>query len=436
MKSKQRIAIVGSGISGLSAAWLLGRTYDVTLFEAGSYLGGHTNTVDVMVDGKTHPVDTGFLVFNRQCYQNLIAMFALLGINSVETEMSFSVSLENPDLEWSGKSLLTVFGQKRNLFSREFWSMLSDVLRFNRESIAWLASHPENRITLRKFLIDGEYSEAFTDWYLLPMAAAIWSSPTGQILDMPLSTFVRFCQNHCLLQVADRPMWHTVKGGGREYVKKIAAQLDDVRLNCPVTGVTREADGLHVAYQGGSEVYDQVVMACHSDQSLRILGMTASEGQRDVLSAVRYQTNRALLHTDTRLLPRNPKLWSAWNYFAGNGKPGTQPVGVSYLINKLQPLPFETPVMVTLNPAREPDAGKVLAEFEYDHPIFDSAAIAAQRRLSGVQGENGIWLAGAWGGYGFHEDGLVSALGVCNGLGVRAPWQGEIETVPRLMEPA
>lgn len=436
MTSKQRIAVVGSGISGLATAWLLGRNYEVTLFEAADYLGGHTNTVDVTLDGKTHPVDTGFLVFNRQSYPNLIAMFTLLGINSVETEMSFSVSLENPDMEWSGKSLLTVFGQKRNLFSREFWSMISDVLRFNRESIGWLASHPENRITLRKFLIDGEYCEAFTDWYLLPMAAAIWSSPTGQILDMPLSTFVRFCQNHCLLQVGDRPMWHTVKGGARQYVQKIAAQLEDVRLSCPVSAVTRVESGLLVTYQGGSEVFDQVVMACHSDQSKRILGTTASEGQREVLAAVRYQTNRALLHTDARLLPRNPKLWSAWNYFAGSGRPGQQPVGVSYLINKLQPLPFETPVMVTLNPAREPEPAKVIAEFEYEHPIFDSAAIAAQRRLARVQGENGIWLAGAWGGYGFHEDGLVSALGVCNRLGVRAPWQGEVEPVPRLMEPA
>lgn len=424
MQGKQRIAVVGAGISGLAAAWLLNRRHDVTLFEAGAYLGGHTNTVDVTLDGKTHPVDTGFLVFNEKTYPNLIALFSLLGVESVETEMSFAVSLENPDLEWAGSNLATVFGQKRNLVRRPFWRMLSDILRFNRESAAWITAHPGDRCSLRDFLIDGRYSNSFSDWYLLPMAAAIWSCPTSQMLDMPLASFVRFCQNHGLLQVFDRPMWRTVKGGGREYVKKIAAQLDDIRLACPVAGITRDEQGLTVLHAAGAERFDQVVMACHSDQALKILGATASHGQREVLSAIRYQPNRALLHTDPALLPRNPKLWSAWNYFAGNGTPGEQPVGVSYLINRLQPLPFETPVVVTLNPAREPDPAKVIAAFDYEHPIFDAAAIAAQQDLAAVQGEGGIWLAGAWGSYGFHEDGLKSALRVANGLGAEAPWQG------------
>jgi predicted NAD/FAD-binding protein len=254
--------------------------------------------------------------------------------------------------------------------------------------------------------------------------------------DMPLATFIRFCQNHGLLQVFDRPLWRTVKGGGREYVRKIAAQLDDIRLACPVSAVTREADGLRVTHAGGSEHFDQVVMACHSDQALAILGFSATDGQREVLSAIRYQPNRALLHTDPALLPRDRKLWSAWNYFAGSGEPGEQPVGVSYLINKLQPLPFETPVVVTLNPAREPDPARVLAEFEYAHPIFDGPAIAAQQRLASVQGENGIWLAGAWGSYGFHEDGLKSALRVVNGMGIRAPWQGAAALAVRQLENA
>ena len=430
MNKKQRIAVVGAGISGLASAWLLSREHEVTLFEAGSYLGGHTNTVDVTLEGKTHPVDTGFLVFNERTYPNLIAMFALLGVESVETEMSFAVSLENPDLEWAGSNLATVFGQKRNLIRRSFWSMLSDILRFNRESVAWLASHPDNQRSLRDFLREGRYSDAFADWYLLPMAAAIWSCPTGQMLDTPLSTFVRFCQNHGLLQIFDRPTWRTVQGGGREYVKKIAALLDDIRLACPVHTVRREVGGLRVTHAAGSDLYDQVVMACHSDQSLAILGNAASDGQRGVLASVRYQPNRALLHTDRALLPRDEKLWSAWNYFAGTGEPGHQPVGVSYLINKLQPLPFKTPVVVTLNPAREPDPAKVIAEFDYAHPIFDGPAIAAQQRLASVQGENGIWLAGAWGSYGFHEDGLKSALRVVNGLGVMAPWQGAPAVAP------
>ena len=247
MQNATNVAIVGSGISGLACAWLLSQRYRVTLFEAAPRLGGHTNTVDVTLDGKTHPVDTGFLVFNEKTYPNLIALFATLGVESVQTEMSFAVSLENPDLEWAGSSLATVFGQKRNLLRPAFWTMLSDILRFNRESTAWLLSHPNDQRSLRDFLETGKYSAAFSDWYLLPMAAAIWSCPTGQMRDMPLATFIRFCQNHGLLQVFDRPMWRTVQGGGREYVKKIAAQLDDIRLACPVRAVTRAADGLTVA---------------------------------------------------------------------------------------------------------------------------------------------------------------------------------------------
>jgi len=432
MHGKQRIAVVGAGISGLASAWLLSRQHEVTLFEAGAYLGGHTNTVDVTLEGRTHPVDTGFLVFNEKTYPNLIAMFALLGVESVETEMSFAVSLENPDLEWAGSSLATVFGQKRNLIRPQFWSMLSDILRFNRESTAWLLSHPDKQRSLRDFLSEGRYSSAFADWYLLPMAAAIWSCPTGQMRDMPLATFIRFCQNHGLLQVFDRPLWRTVKGGGREYVEKIAARLDDIRLACPVGAISREANGLRVSHAKGSERFDQVVMACHSDQALAILGFSATDAQREVLAAIRYQPNRAVLHTDRALLPRDEKLWSAWNYFAGRGEPGEQPVGVSYLINKLQPLPFKTPVVVTLNPAREPNPARVIAEFDYAHPIFDRPAIAAQQKLAPVQGENGIWLAGAWGSYGFHEDGLKSALRVANGLGIQAPWQGEVAPARQL----
>lgn len=424
--NRSRIAVVGSGIAGLSSAWLLSRRYDVTLFEAESRLGGHTNTVDVTVDGVSHPVDTGFLVFNDRTYPNLIALFALLGVESSASEMSFSVSLATPDLEWAGSSAATLFGQRSNLRRPAFWRMLGDILRFNRESTAWLAAHPGSDLSLGDFLVAHGYSAQFANWYLLPMAAAIWSCPTGRMRDMPLAPFVRFCNNHGLLQIFDRPAWRTVRGGGREYVRRMAAMLDDVRTSCPVRYLRRDASGWQVTHAAGSEHFDQVVLACHSDQALALLGSAASHAQRAVLAALPYQANRAILHADASLLPRRRKLWSAWNYVAGAGPADAQPVGVTYLLNRLQPLPFASPLMVTLNPPHEPDPAKVFASFEYAHPIFDAAAVRAQAKLSAIQGENGLWLAGAWSGHGFHEDGLKSALAVANALGVAAPWQGAV----------
>jgi predicted NAD/FAD-binding protein len=424
MRGAQRIAVVGSGISGLASAWLLARKHQVTLYEAGARLGGHTHTVDVMLEGVRHPVDTGFLVFNTQTYANLTAMFAHLGVASVETEMSFSVSLEEPRLEWAGSSLATVFGQKRNLLRPDFWRMLADILRFNRESVAWTSAHPDDDRSLRDFLAAGGYSRPFAEWYLLPMAAAIWSCPAGQMLDYPLATFVRFCRNHGLLQVFDRPLWRTVKGGGREYVGKLAASLDDIRLATPVRQLRRTAAGVQLHTDMAVEHYDQVILACHSDQALAILGASASAAERRLLGAIRYAANRAVLHTDEALLPRSPALWSAWNYLASSQELDQRPVSVSYLINRLQPLPFKTPLLVSLNPQRVPRGERVIAEFDYEHPIFDAAAIAAQRELPTISGSSGVWYCGAWNGYGFHEDGLKSALQVANALGCHAPWQG------------
>jgi predicted NAD/FAD-binding protein len=419
----RRIAVVGAGISGLASAWLLSRRHEVTLYEAGHYLGGHTNTVDVTLEGIVHPVDTGFLVFNAHTYPNFTALLEHLGVESAATDMSFSVSLGEPDLEWAGSSLSTVFGQKRNLRRPQFWRMLADIVRFNRQSVAWLKSHPDDDCSLRDFLAAGGYSDAFAGWYLLPMGAAIWSCPAGTMLDYPLASFVRFCRNHGLLQVFNRPQWRSIIGGGREYVQKLAADIGHVRLSCPVRSVQRANFGVLVDTAQDSQLYDDVVLACHSDQALALLGRGASDDERRLLQAIRYEPNRAVLHTDASLLPRNPALWSAWNYQAASDKPGNAPVGVSYLINHLQPLPFETPVIVTLNPAREPAPSSVMAEFDYAHPVFDGPAVAAQRELAASLGQGGIWLCGAWNGYGFHEDGLKSALRVANAMGCHAPWQ-------------
>jgi predicted NAD/FAD-binding protein len=420
---RKRIAVVGAGISGLASAWLLSQRHHVTLYEAGSYLGGHTNTVDVVLEGISHPVDTGFLVFNHHTYPNFTALLDHLGVESAATDMSFAVSLDQPDLEWAGSSMATVFGQKRNLRRPKFWRMLADILRFNRQSVAWLKLHPDSDRTLRDFLRAGRYSDAFAAWYLLPMGAAIWSCPAGQMLEYPLASFVRFCRNHGLLQVFGRPQWRSIIGGGREYVHKLAAGVDRIRLSCPVRSVHRAGFGLLVESANDSRRYDEVVLACHSDQALALLGEDAGDDERRLLQAIRYAPNRAVLHTDASLLPRNPALWSAWNYQAASDRPGNEPVGVSYLINQLQPLPFKTPVIVTLNPAREPAPQSVIASFDYAHPLFDGPAVAAQRELAARLGQGGIWLCGAWNGYGFHEDGLKSALRVAQALGCHAPWQ-------------
>ena len=282
------------------------------------------------------------------------------------------------------------------------------------------------------FLAAGKYSRPFAEWYLLPMGAAIWSCPAGQMLEYPLATFVRFCRNHGLLQVTDRPLWRSVQGGGRRYVEKLAAAIPDIRLNTPVLGVQRQNNGVRLQTPAGIECFDQVVLACHSDQALAILGTSATEEERRLLGAIRYEPNRAVLHTDVELLPRNPALWSAWNYLSGNDELNQHPVSVSYLLNRLQPLPFKIPLMVSLNPQREPVAEKVIAEFDYAHPLFDSAAIAAQARLAELSGQRNVWFCGAWNGYGFHEDGLKSGLKVANSLGCKAPWQsgGALSLVP------
>jgi predicted NAD/FAD-binding protein len=416
--SPQRVAVIGAGISGLACAWLLARTHRVTLYAADDYLGGHTHTVDVTLEGVTHPVDTGFLVFNDWTYPNLIALFQQLGVATAPSEMSFSVRLPDADLEWAGTTLAALFAQPANLLRPRFWGMLADLLRFNREATAIARSGRTHDITVGEFLDQGRYGMAFRDWYLLPMCGAIWSCPTRSVLDFPADTLIRFCHNHGLLQVSGRPQWRTVTGGAREYVQRLASALPDVRTAMPVTRLTRAADGVTVTTAAGTEGYNQAVLACHSDQALALLA-DAAPAERDLLAAVPYQPNRAVLHTDRSFLPTRRAAWAAWNYHA---EAGGQSMAVSYLINRLQPLPFQTPVIVTLNPEREPAPGTVLGAYDYMHPLFDARAIAAQAQLGAIQGVNRTWFCGAWTGYGFHEDGLKSGIAVAAALGCPAPW--------------
>lgn len=415
-----RIAVIGSGISGLTAAWALSPAHSVTLFESQNRLGGHTNTVDVTLEGKTFPVDTGFLVFNERTYPNLIALFRSLGVDSHESSMTFSVQAHQGDLEWCGTNLRTLFAQPKNLFSLKFLGMLKDILRFNLELTEAHLAGTLGEERLEDWLDDRAFGIAMREWYLIPMTAAIWSTPPSRALDYPVATFARFCHNHGLLSVYNRPRWRSVLGGGREYVKLISSKIQDIRLNTPISSLRRENDHVCLSHSHGLEEYfDQVVLACHSNEQLALLS-DATPAEYAVLSRVRYQPNVAVLHTDTRFLPKKRAAWAAWNYHVG--AKGTDQSSVTYWLNELQPLPVLSPVMVTLNPLQPPDPNKVIQQYNYDHPLFDLDAIAAQRDIEHIQGKNLTWFAGAWTRYGFHEDGVMSGLAVAKGFGIDPPW--------------
>ena len=426
-----KVAIVGSGIAGLAAAHRLQAHAQVTLYEANSYFGGHTHTVDVCLQGQQPwGVDTGFLVFNERTYPQLIALFAELGVATAPSDMSFSVQVPGAhaggSLEWSGRSLASVFAQKRNLLSPRFLGMLADLLRFNQVCTQLALDKRDAQLSqpLADFLSQHAFGQPFRDWYLLPMLGCIWSCPTEQMLQFPLATMIRFCHNHGLLQVNDRPQWHTVVGGARHYVDQIIAGLDDARLNCPVRLVERDSTGVTLHTDQGSERYDQLVLAAHSDQSLALLRQPSLD-EADVLGAIRYHNNRAILHTDASVLPQRRSAWAAWNYErAASPQQESSRVCLHYLLNKLQPLPFTQPLVESMNPVRAIDPSKVIQQFDYSHPVFDLAAIRAQQRLLELQGQQRTWYCGAWTGYGFHEDGLKSGLAVAQSLIERASTLG------------
>jgi uncharacterized protein len=432
-----KIAIIGSGVSGLSAAWHLIETstekLEISVFEKDSRLGGHTNTMTVELDGLTAPVDTGFLVCNERTYPLFIPFLKKIGVPLEATDMSFAVSVGPHQFEWCGSSLTSLFSQPSNALSWRFWRMLKDVIRFNKEATA-LAHTLANdgveqaevlQMPLRQFLAKKNYSAAFRDDYLVPMAAAIWSCSTKSMLEFPVGSFVRFFHNHGLLQITNRPRWFTVPGGAKQYVEKINALIvaygGNVMLNAGAQKITRKttANGalqIEILCAGKTQVFDQVILACHSNQSLELLDDATSE-ERNVLRSIPYQPNTAYLHTDENLMPKRKSAWAAWNYLSEKrGVEQEQSVSVTYWCNRLQPLPFKTPVFVSLNPITAPSPEKIIQTIAYEHPIFDMRSTQGQANLANIQGTKNTWYAGAWTGYGFHEDGFRSGKLAAQGL--------------------
>ena len=455
MHARRTIAVIGSGISGLSAAWLLSQRHDVTVLEAEPRAGGHSNTVDAPGRDGLTAVDTGFIVYNTASYPNLIALFDHLGVPTAPSSMSFAVSLDEGRYEYSGSGIASLFGQPANLASPSHWRMIADTLRFFRESPRLLEAASDEHLTLGQYLASAGYSEAFISRHILPMAAAIWSTPSHDVLAFPAAAFVRFFANHGLLQVRDRPAWRTVVGGSREYVRRLVAAMPGcVALGEPVLRIARCPRGVTITTAQGARVFDACVVATHADDALALLG-DADADERTLLGAFHYQSNVAVLHRDPSLMPRRRRLWSSWNYLGSdargdggassgrrhvvmskpcfgmddmmrkqNGAGTHASLSLTYWMNNLQPLGTASgDLFVTLNPGRDIATGAEIARFDYAHPMFDAAAMAAQRQLWRLQGRRGTWFCGSYFGYGFHEDGLQSGLAVAEDIGgVRRPW--------------
>ena len=411
------IAIIGTGISGLTAAYLLNQQHQVTVFEAGNRLGGHTATMDIDLQGQHYAIDTGFIVYNDWTYPNFIKLMTELGVANQPTTMGFSVSCEQSGLEYSGENFNTLFAQRKNLFSPKYWRMLRDIVRFNREAIEDLQQQRINEnMQLGDYLQKNRYGDYFINKYLIPMGSAIWSTSTEDMLSFPLLFFVRFFKNHGLLSVSDRPQWRVIKGGSRSYIDPLTASFKSrVRLNCPVTSIFRHDKGVSITSAQGVEEFDQVVIASHSDQALALLS-DCSDAEREVLTAIPYQENDVVLHTDTRLLPNNRRTWSSWNYLLR--KEQQDRAILSYNMNILQGLESEHTFVVTLNASDDIDPDKILGRYQYAHPVFSLQSEAAVKRWGDINGVNNTWFCGAYWANGFHEDGASSAIRVAKALGV------------------
>jgi uncharacterized protein len=424
-KPDQKVAVIGSGISGLSAAWLLDHSVNVTLFEADSWIGGHANTVEVVSDYGTIPVDTGFIVYNDWNYPNLVALFEALGVTNEASDMSFAASLDHGAFEYSGTSLSAMIGQKSNIIRLKFWKMVADILRFYRKAPLYLSKTGACEMTLGEYLDAEGFSKSFVNNHILPMGAAIWSTTAAEMRSYPLVAFIRFFESHGLLSLKNRPVWRTVTGGSREYIKRILADFTgEVRLNAPVATVRRVAQGVEVTERNGkTEIFDKVVIASHADQARSMLVDTNSRA-RDLLENFKYTHNTAVLHSDISLMPKRKQVWSSWNYIGNMSCDANQQLCVTYWMNRLQNLDERVPLFVTLNPNRVVAPGAVHASFDYTHPLFDHAALSAQKALWQVQGQDGVWFCGAYFGSGFHEDGLQSGLAVAEMIGgIKRPWK-------------
>ncbi len=418
----KRIAIIGTGISGLGAAYLLHPHHQITVYEKNAYIGGHSRTVQVKTEEGDVPVDTGFIVFNRRNYPLLTGLFEHLNVPVAPSDMSFGVSINNAWIEYGTRRLTDIFAQKRNLLRPAFWQMIVDILRFNKQAAAYLESDPA--LTLGECLQKMQMGEWFRDYYLLAMGGAIWSTPVAEMLRFPAVTFIRFFENHGLLTVNDQPQWYTVVGGSREYVARLTKGFaDKIRLNCGVVNVIRRAEAVTVVdTQGEARQYDEIVFACHADQALAMIE-NPTIAERRILSAFSYQPNRAVLHRDLSLMPKRKSAWASWVYLSETVKDASPNVSLSYWMNNLQPLATEQPLIVTLNPGREPDPALVYDDHWFEHPLFDTAAIRAQAEVPILQGRDRLWFCGAYQRYGFHEDGLSSAVAIANLMGIDKSWR-------------
>lgn len=414
--SPKKIAVIGTGISGLTAAHLLSRQHELTVYEANDYIGGHTHTVTVGDDEDALQVDTGFIVCNDRNYPNFLKFMDRLGVQLQETEMSFSVRNDDLQLEFNGHNLNTLFAQRSNLLSPRFIGLVREILRFNKLAKSALETRLDSDQTLIEFVNSHSFSATFLHNYLLPMVAAIWSCSLDQAGDFPLSFFLMFFNHHGLLDIRNRPQWYVLKGGSHTYIEPMTRSFaESIRLNAPVTRVLREPDQVLVESNGKSENFEEVIFACHSDQAMKLLA-DASATEREILGAIGYQANDVILHTDATLMPKRKLAWASWNFIAGTSESG-DPALVSYCMNILQGLPEKTPLLVSLNARDRIDASKILGEFEYHHPVYTREAMTAQQRRAEICGHNRSHFCGAYWYNGFHEDGVRSALDVAERFG-------------------